>query len=66
MNLEETYIEIIGKYENRNYKIESFSDKIIYFNKEDLGLYAIDYMIWQFMVSKNDQRWKLISTAKLF
>jgi hypothetical protein len=60
MDFKETYIEIIGKYENGNYTINSFSNKIITVNEEDFASCAIDYLIWHFMISKNDQRWKQI------
>jgi hypothetical protein len=60
MNLKETYIKIIGEYESNNYTIQSFSNKKNLIKKEDFELYALNFLIYEYMKSKNDERWRQI------
>jgi hypothetical protein len=60
MNLKETYIKIIGEYETNNYTIQSFSNKKNLIKKEDFELYALNFLIYEYMNSKNDERWRQI------
>ena len=60
MNLKKIYKEIIDVYKTGNYQIQNFSSKDFCFDEKELPLYAMNFLICEFMKSKNDFRWKSI------
>ena len=59
MNLQEYYNDIISDYRNGKYQLKGkkgITKPTI--NPKEFNLHALNYIIWKWMDSHNDKRWK--------
>jgi hypothetical protein len=62
MTLNEYYDIILNKYVSGSYKlrVSKKSKEIPVINDKEFSLYAINYMIFEYLKDNNDNRWKLL------
>jgi hypothetical protein len=60
MNIKQIYKDVISEYKNKNFEIINFSDKKVIIDDSEYAIYAMNYLIYSFMKSKKDERYKLI------
>lgn len=62
MTLNEYYNIIIEKYKSNDYKIRiaKMSKETPVINEQEFPLYAINYLIFEYLKDNKDDRWKLL------
>ena len=62
MELKEYYDIILSKYNTDNFKIKIAKavDYEIELNQKEFPLYALNYMIYEYLKDNKDNRWKLL------
>ena len=62
MTLNEYYKIIIDKYQSNDYnlKVAKTSKETPVINKQEFPLYAINYLIFEYLKDNKDNRWKLL------
>lgn len=62
MGLKEYYDIILGKYLSGNFKLKVAKtlDETPVINPDEFPLYAINYMIFEYLKDNKDNRWKLL------
>jgi hypothetical protein len=62
MTLNEYYNIIIDKYKSNDYKLKiaKTSKETPVINEQEFSLYAINYLIFEYLKDNKDNRWKLL------
>ena len=61
MDLKDYYKSIIEKYKKGEYTLKGRKDiEKPLLNAKEFSLYAMNYLIWDFMKNKKDDRWKVL------
>ena len=62
MTLQEYYNIIVDKYKNNDYKLKvaKSAKETPVINEKEFPLYAINYLIFEYLKDNKDDRWKLL------
>jgi len=61
----EHYNNIIDEYKRGNFTLKEYKKVNFILNDKEYSTYAMNYLIWEFMKSKNDNRWEMLLDSVL-
>ena len=58
-------LNIIEEYRKGNYTLKEYKKSNFALNDKEYSTYAMNYLIWEFVKSKNDNRWEMLLDSVL-